>query len=108
MENAIDEIKKRYLDVDACDFTRSLFGDEWGLIKKLERSVVVYGAGSAGKELAECLLLHGVSVKCFCDRNESIIGSKLLGVEVISPDALCDSYKDCQVVVGVQRHKQSV
>jgi FkbM family methyltransferase len=50
-----------------------------------ERRVLLYGAGSFGKEMLQCLSREGVTVEAFLDRNAVEIGS-VLGVPVYRHD----------------------
>ena len=55
--------------IQESDFVKSLFKNEYSAISKNKQPLVVYGAGSAGQEIAECLSLHGLEVEFFCDKN---------------------------------------
>ncbi|MBT6010702.1 MAG: hypothetical protein HOG80_04890 [Candidatus Marinimicrobia bacterium] len=51
------------------------------------KKIVIFGASNAGSVLYDNLMSYDdVSVICFSDNNDSIIGKNLKGVEVVDPD----------------------
>jgi len=46
--------------------------------------IIIYGAGEAGKYLLRAAQLYGMNVKYFVDRKESLWGTYIEGIEVIS------------------------
>jgi FkbM family methyltransferase len=103
----LEIIKENYISQEKSDFVTTLFGENKELLKTNEE-VIVYGAGSGGREVSECLLLHGVTTEFFCDSNPDLIGKTLLGKPIISFEQLFKSYKDRFIVVGVQKPKKIV
>ena len=103
----LEIIKENYISQEKSDFVTTLFGKNKELLKK-DEEVIVYGAGSAGREVSECLLLHGVITELFCDSNPDLIGKTLLGKPIISSEQLFKSYKNRFIVVGVQKSKKIV
>ena len=49
------------------------------------KDIVLFGAGNLGQQLAEKLLRAGVNVLCFCDNRESLWGSAIHSLPVLSP-----------------------
>jgi len=86
----------------------SLFGEYLPSILAKTKAVILYGAGSAGRELFECLNLHEIEVSCFCDKNKSLIGGELHKVPVISVDELIKHYKNAVIVVASNNYKYEI
>jgi FkbM family methyltransferase len=108
MNNPIQLILNNYIPIEKADFLDSLFGKSKKTILEGKEKVVVYGAGSAAKELFECLQLHHIEVECFCDKNIAMIGSLFQDKKVISIEILCEEYKDKYIVIGVLNQKDEV
>ena len=86
----------------------SLFGEYLSDILSNTKEVVLYGAGSAGRELFECLQLHKIKVSCFCDKNSNLIGESLYDLDIISVDELMCDYKDSVIVVASNNFKYEI
>jgi len=86
----------------------SLFGEYLFDILSNTKEVVLYGAGSAGRELFECLQLHKIKVICFCDKNSNLIGENLYYLDIISVDELMCDYKDAAIVVASNNFKYEI
>lgn len=104
MIDVIKEIKGNYISNRECDFIKILFSESQKAIFDKKEKVIIYGAGSAGLDIANCLKLHEVEILCFCDQKPSY-GAKLMGLEVISPEELIQNHKNTFIVIGVQRYK---
>ena len=61
--------------------------------------VVLFGAGSAGKELSAALQLHGVNPTCFCDNNSSRSGQLYCGLPIISLPELILAHKGSLILI---------
>ena len=105
--NIIDKIKLNHVAAIECDFIDSLFGDDKYKIINGEK-VIIYGAGSAGREISECLSVHGVNTEYFCDINQSLVGTKINDTLIISTNELCSKHKDRFIVIGVQKGKKDI
>ena len=103
----LEIIKKNYISQEQSDFVTALFGNNKELLKK-DEEVIVYGAGSGGREVSECLLIHGVTTEFFCDSNPDLIGKTLLGKPIISFEQLFKSYINRFIVIGIQKSKKIV
>ncbi|MED3843648.1 hypothetical protein P9213_01370 [Geobacillus stearothermophilus] len=56
------------------------------VIDEGNKKVIVYGAGEAGHALMQAAHLFSLEVECIVDRNKSIWGQKISGVEIVSLD----------------------
>ena len=70
--------------------------------KLLEKPIVVYTASRGGMTAQTELLGLGVSAACFCDNDPNKHGTKLMGLEVISPHTMLERYgKDgAHILIG--------
>lgn len=68
--------------------------------------VVLFGAGSAGKELYPILKMHGVNPKCFCDNKRA--GELHCGLPVISVSELSQEHKNSLIVVTTGTYRDEV
>jgi FkbM family methyltransferase len=64
------------------------------------RPVVLFGAGSAGRELLPLLIRHGVQPACFCDNDPSRVGCLVGGLPVVAPDTLARDHRASLVVLA--------
>lgn len=71
-----------FAKIDTCEFNRLLL--EFPGIN----NVVIYGAGYQGKLICENLELRGITVECFCDKDEAKQAGLYYGKPVISPHEL--------------------
>tara|TARA_Y100000022_G_C13259589_1_gene381945 strand:- start:2587 stop:3834 length:1248 start_codon:yes stop_codon:yes gene_type:complete len=104
--NVIEQIKRNYISQQRCDLITNLFGTD--NVQKRNEQVIIYGAGSAGKEISECLSLHGITTELFCDSNPDKVGDELLGKPIISFEELRARHINKFIVVGVQKFKKIV
>lgn len=65
-----------------------------------EKKIIIYGCGYNGKFVQWVLMNNDVKVAYMCDRNEKLWGTKIYGVECISPDML-GNHKDACVLVAL-------
>jgi len=70
--------------------------------------VVLFGAGSLGRELCAALNGHGVLPACFCDSDQSKAGSVVCGIPVIGLDELRAEHKEAVIVVATRTYSESV
>lgn len=61
---------------------RNAFSEQAG---PFERSIVLFGAGSLGRQLAQCLRRDGIEPLAFSDNNPSIWNTEVEGIRVLSP-----------------------
>ena len=71
-----------------------------------ERSLIIWGAGKNGKDLAKVLQEHRLRFEWVCD-NENKVGKHIYGVELNKPKILIDS-KDPQVLIAVANPKERI
>lgn len=108
MSDVLDKIKHYSKTLEEADFLPTVFGDYLSEAVNHKCPVVLYGAGSAGKELFECLQMHKVNVVCFCDQNEDLIGTTLFDIPVISFDALKVLHKDSIIIIASNNYKNEI
>jgi|WetSurMetagenome_2_1015567.scaffolds.fasta_scaffold00190_22 FkbM family methyltransferase len=99
MNEVIREILDRSKTFDEADFIPTVFGKFQKEAVGGALPVVLFGAGSAGKELLPILKLHGVHPVCFCDNNPSRAGELHCGLPVVSLLDLRREHKDSLIVV---------
>lgn len=64
----------------------------------LERDIVILGTGERGKRAFYYLLNEGIKVKYFADRNKEVVGTCMIGHEIIHEDDLIG--KDYSVILA--------
>lgn len=100
--------RENHMPIEHCGLIRSLFGDEAPLAISGSTEVVIYGAGSGGKDMFDCLSLHCITPVAFCDGNKTLHNQEIKGVHVISVEELLQKHPDCFVVVGTNNHKGEI
>jgi FkbM family methyltransferase len=108
MNEVLREITKRCKSYEEADFLPTIFGKFRNEAVTGTMPVVLFGAGSAGKELCPVLKVHGVNPVCFCDNNPSRTGELYCGLPVISLSELRQKHKDSLIVVTTGAHGDSV
>lgn len=100
MNEALQEIAKRSFSFSEADFLPTVLGEFRVEAVTGAIPVVLYGAGSAGKELCPVLQRHGVAPVCFCDSNPSRVGENYCGLPIISLSDLQRDHKESVIVVS--------
>lgn len=108
MNEALREIRKRSKSFEEADFLPAVFGKFRNEAVAGSVPVVLFGAGSAGKELCPVLKVHGVNPVCFCDNNPSRMGEFHCGLPVISLSELRKEHKDSLIVVTTGAYRDEV
>jgi len=108
MNEALHEITKRAKSYEEADFLPSIFGRYRNDAVHQAMPVVLYGAGSAGKELLPILRLHGVNPACFCDSNPSRSGELYCGLPVISSSELRRNHKNSLIFITIGAHRDQI
>lgn len=108
MNEVIKKILGNSKSYREADFLHTIFGRFHQDAISGNMPVVLYGAGSAGKELYPTLKLHGVHPGCFCDNDTSRIGNLYCGIPVISFDELEKVHKDSLIVVTTSNYSQEI
>ena len=67
--------------------------------------LIIYGAGHRGQEL---MRLYNIPVLKFCDRDINKHGSKIEGVEVISPETLQIKFSNVTVIVAIEKDAKNI
>jgi len=108
VNDVLREITKRSKSYEEADFLPTVFGEFRNEAVMGTLPVVLFGAGSAGKELCPVLMLHGVNPVCFCDNNPSRRGELHGGLPVISLSELRQNHKDSLIVVTTGAYRDEV
>jgi FkbM family methyltransferase len=108
MNEALQEIGKRSLSFSGADFLPTVLGEFCTEAITGARPVVLYGAGSAGKELFPVLQRHGVAPVCFCDSNPSRVGKNYCGLPIISMSDLQLNHKESVIVVSIGAYSDQI
>jgi FkbM family methyltransferase len=108
MNEALKEIRKRSKSCEDADFLPTIFGEFRNEAVNGAVPVVLFGAGSAGKELFPILKLHGVNPVCFCDNNISRAGGLYCGLPIISVSELRQRHKESLIVVTTGAYRNEV
>ncbi len=108
MNEALKEIRRKSKSFQHADFLPTIFGEFRNDAVTGAVPVVLFGAGSAGKELYPILRLHGVEPACFCDNNPERIGELHCGLPVISVPELCREHRKSLIVVTIGAHGDEV
>ena len=108
MNTALRKIMQNSKSFVEADFLPTIFGPFVNNAVTGSLSVVLYGAGSAGKELYPVLKKHGVSPVCFCDSNPLRAGDFHCGLPIISLDDLQQNHKNSLIVVTTGAHRDQV
>jgi len=90
------------------DFLSALFHEYLDDVLNKKLSVILYGSGSAGMELQECLAIFNVNVTAFCDRNESLHGAIINAVPVLSVDEIEAKFKDALYVISSNQYREEI
>jgi FkbM family methyltransferase len=108
MNEALAEITKRSKSYADADFLPTIFGKFHEEAVARGAPVVLFGAGSAGRELYPILKLHGVNPVCFCDNNPSRVGELCCGLPIISVPQLRREQKESLIVVTTGAYRDEV
>jgi len=99
MENVLKLITDRSIDYASADFLPNIFGFFKDKVLKKEISVVLYGAGDAGKQMLPIFKAHGVEPIGFCDTSSAAIANSYCGIPLFSFDELMNEHRECVVVI---------
>ena len=87
---------------DECVLLESRIQKLWAVLNQIgNREVVIFGCGEYGKHTH--LLLEAYKpnqVYAYCDNNKSLFGTKVQGVEVLSPETAVRTYPDAEYVTA--------
>jgi FkbM family methyltransferase len=108
MTAVLKKIEKLSSSFQEADFLPTIFGRYNKDVLSCNTPVVLYGAGSAGKELYACMRLHGVQPVCFCDSDSSRIHNMYCGIPVISNDELKKVHKNSLIVITTKNYSQEI
>lgn len=108
MNKVLREIRRKSKSFQDADFLPAVFGEFRNDAVTGMLPVVLFGAGSAGKELYPVLKLHGVDPVCFCDNNPARIGKLYCGLPVISVPELLREHGKSLVFVTIGAHGDDV
>jgi FkbM family methyltransferase len=108
MKNVIEEIKSICKSKYQADFLQAVFQKYLDEVIIQNHPIILFGAGSAGVELAECLILHDVVPLYFCDTNSERIGHEYLGIPVISFEQAKKEYRHAIFVIATNNFKDEI
>ncbi len=104
----MNEVVNRILDLSKsyqeADFLPNIFGRFGSDAISGNVPVVLFGAGSAGKELYPLFRQHGVNPVCFCDNNPERQRELCCGIQVISPAELRRAHRNSLIIITPARH----
>lgn len=72
------------------------------------KKIIIYGAGLIGISVFCTLLNEDYRVDCFCDKDPLKQRVHIMNKAVISPEALCSTYNNEQIVIGVATDSQKI
>lgn len=90
------------------DFLRETLGIYADAVTKNEVQLILFGAGSAGKNLLPLFMSHGRRPALVCDNSPVNIGTSLCDVPVVSVDAAHERHRDAVVVMAIGSHQEQV
>ncbi len=108
MNQALQDILNRSKSFAEADFLPTALGDYRHEAVTGKVPVVLFGAGSAGKELYPILKLHEVNPACFCDNNPSRAGQFHCGLPVISLSELRQQHKDSLIFITTNAYRDEI
>ena len=76
-------------------------------IDKNYGSVVIFGAGCAGKQIASVLRFMNKKVICFLDNDRNLYGSKIEGLRICNPEILLYD-KECGIVIATNDYVSEI
>ncbi|HEC73618.1 MAG TPA: FkbM family methyltransferase [Methylophaga aminisulfidivorans] len=101
-------LESHYKDKLQADFLEELFCENLAHVIEGKVQVVLYGAGSAGRELVECLKIFNIAIVAFSDSNTSLYGSELEGVPILSLDEVMAKFPDAIFVISSNQFRQEI
>lgn len=104
MPDILDIIQQRAVPFSKADLLEQLFSGESAPSKPL----ILYGAGSAGKELKPILERHGLRPIAYCDANPARVGRTYCDLPVLSIQDLRERYADHAVLITVGAHREAI
>lgn len=63
-------------------------------------NIIIYGAGEVGKAAKKAADMNNINVECFIDRNESLWGSQIENIPVLSISQALEKFVDTALVIG--------
>lgn len=92
----------RFRDVfiEISDQAVSTHDDIEDLVSQDGRSIVIFGAGSVGEAVAQCLLEKGIKISAFCDNHRSGIFDRFQ-VPIVNVETLVSDYYDAVLIISV-------
>jgi FkbM family methyltransferase len=108
VNEVLREIYSRSKDFEEADFLPTILGEFRNEAVMGSVPVVLFGAGSAGKELLPILKLHGVNPAAFCDNDPSRTGKLCCDLPVISLPELRQKHKRSLIFITIGAHGNEV
>nr|WP_312577414.1 FkbM family methyltransferase [Sedimentibacter sp.] len=96
MEKSFEEIFEEILKDDTKEST-NIWKEK---LLHTEKPIVLFGAGSAGHGIADCLSLWGIKPTCFCDNFKIGIDEKYQ-LPIISFEKLKEDYREAYIIISL-------
>ena len=85
----------------ASDSYLQVMNDLMALVKEEDfYSIIIYGAGEAGKAVRQAAEINDMKVTCFVDRKESLWGTKIESIKVLSLGQALEKSPNIPIVIG--------
>ena len=92
---------KRKLDHNTSDSYLKTMNDLSQTLKaKAISSIIIYGAGDAGKSMLTAATINKIKVECFVDRKESLWGKYIENTMIYSLVDALQKFGSCPIVIG--------
>lgn len=108
MTDVIERIKEKSVNIKDADFLPNIFGNQLENILSNKIPVILFGAGSAGKELLPVLKIHGIKPIAFCDNSALNDDGKFLGLPILSFGTLKKAHKDSCIFITNGTHSNVI
>lgn len=106
MNKVIKKIFEKAKSIEAADFLINIFGAKKENLLKNEKKLILFGAGSAGKQLLPLLRIHCINPVCFCDNNSN--SQNILGIPIINFADLKEKYPNEFILITSGNYSSSI
>jgi len=73
-----------------------------------KNEIIVYGTGESCGGVVDMLIESGITISFLCDSNKNKHGTRIFGLQVISPDELIESHKNAIVVISTGHFSEEI
>lgn len=111
-QQVMTEIRKKISDEQPClsdlYFTSFYYRKLIRMLKEPEK-LVLFGAGGYGEIILTYLQQEGIqTVQCFCDNNVQILGRRICGLEVMSPEDALKRYPNACFIITPKDYENEI